>query len=124
MKDESFIQDGVIKKINNKGYVEVKCGRTWVLEHRLVVENFIGRKLTSQEAIHHINGNKKDNRIENLMLFDTQKEHKAFENKIKQFGKTNPILKQISERWDKYLPKKESVELVPIQSTTNIMEEA
>jgi len=124
MKDESFIQDGVIKKINNKGYVEVKCGRTWVLEHRLVVENFIGRKLTSQEAIHHINGNKKDNRIENLMLFDTQKEHKAFENKIKQFGKTNPILKQISERWDKYLPKKESVELVPIQSTTNIMGEA
>jgi hypothetical protein len=122
MKDKTFIQDGVIKKINNKGYVEVKCGRTWVLEHRILVENFIGRRLNSQEVIHHINGNKKDNRIENLMLFPNQKEHKAFENKIKQFGVTNPISKQISERWDKYLPKKESVEIVPINVNTSIME--
>ena len=122
MKDKEFIKDGVIKRITSKGYVEIKCGRTWVLEHRLVVENFIGRKLNQEEAVHHINGNKKDNRIENLMLFPTQKEHKAFENKVKQFGMTNPIKKQILERFNNYLPKKESVEIMPINANTGVLE--
>lgn len=122
MKDKTFIQDGVLKQINTKGYVEVKCGRTWVLEHRIIIENFIGRKLDSKEAIHHLNHNRKDNRIENLMLFKTQKDHKAFENKIRQFGKTQPILKQISERWDEFIPKEENAEILPINANTSILE--
>ena len=92
----------VFKKKNNKGYELILDGITWVQEHRIVVENFIGRKLTKEETIHHINGNRCDNRIENLMIFPNQKEHKAFENKVKQFGMTNPILKQINERWKGY----------------------
>jgi hypothetical protein len=36
--------------------------------HRYLVEKNIGRKLTKYEVVHHINGNKHDNRIENLEI--------------------------------------------------------
>jgi HNH endonuclease len=40
----------------------------WIGEHRLVMENHLGRYLETFEHIHHINENRSDNRIENLEL--------------------------------------------------------
>lgn len=79
----------------NQGYIRLKRkghpmadSYGYVLEHRMVMSEHIGRDLTRTETVHHINGIRDDNRIENLMLFESNSAHQAHHAPERRLNKT------------------------------------
>ena len=69
----------------NNGYVEIMMpehpnarSNGTILEHRLMAEKKLGRRLTKEETVHHIDGDRNNNDLDNLMVFKTNSDHSAF----------------------------------------------
>lgn len=62
------------RRIRRDGYILLWTPKGERLEHQIIAEEKIGRKLLPDEVVHHINGNRQDNSPENLEVM-TQSQH-------------------------------------------------
>lgn len=101
-KGRSTEKDGYVV-IHCKGHPNARKHTHYVFEHRLVMEEALGRYLLPTEVVHHINGIRGDNRLENLQLFRSNAEHLAVDLKGRcpkwsAEGKES-IQKSLHQRW-------------------------
>jgi hypothetical protein len=75
------------RKVRKDGYVlvvapkdhpypaDASSGMAYILEHRLIMEQHLGRYLEPAEVVHHIDENPSNNAIDNLRLYSSQADH-------------------------------------------------
>lgn len=86
------------------GYIKEKCighpradASGYVLQHRLVMERVIGRFLEPSERVHHKNGNRQDNRPENLELWVGVGDSKKDPHGVRLVDKVSSMIESLSD---------------------------
>ena len=66
-----------------------------IQEHRLIMARYLGRILNHKETVHHINRIKDDNRIGNLILYSSSKEHMLTSHKFTKSKYSDKVINKI-----------------------------
>lgn len=92
------------KKINGKK----------IDEHRFIMEQHLNRKLKRNEVVHHIDGNKSNNDINNLQLMTLSEHSKMHASNRKMEEKTKNKLREISKNRPSYNRNKTEKDIMQI----------
>lgn len=88
---------GVGPRLSTNGYVMVMVDNKEHYQHRLIMEQYLERKLERGEVVHHCNKNIQDNSLENLelMLAGEHAKHHLTSERLKRMN-----LKGLKTRWN------------------------
>jgi hypothetical protein len=87
-----FTSKGKRRIVRPDGYIHIRVighhranSLGYISEHIVVMENAIGRFIKFPEVVHHIDENKSNNYVGNLMLFATREMHINYHKRLKAF---------------------------------------
>lgn len=91
--------------ITTQGYVAIKAhghpmayADGYILKHRFIMAEKLGRILSKDEQVHHKDGNKLNNKPDNLELL-TNSEHQELHDSHKRLNTTEAVEKRTNTRW-------------------------
>ena len=86
------------RRINGHGYVILEAHGKTIMEHRSIIEQHLGRALQRSEVVHHINGRKTDNRLENLVVLSIEDHQNLHKEQAEQIRLLLWRIKQLEEK--------------------------
>ena len=85
--------------LSSHGYVKILLpkhhlsdSKGYAYEHRVVAEKKLCRPLKENELIHHLNGQKDDNREENIIVLETRSQHRTYHPVRNKSSRLNPVV--------------------------------
>lgn len=91
-----------LKLYTKNSYEYIKINGKRKLYHIHVVEQFLCYELKKGWVVHHIDLNKSNNSINNLMIFKSQKEHMSFHIYFTKYGFNQRVRRMIRDRWKEF----------------------
>lgn len=80
--------------ISVQGYVVIRIDGAYILEHRHIMQEHLGRKLGRNEHVHHMNHDKQDNRLDNLKVVDAAEHNR--EHTLERWQSSRPFRKGLA----------------------------
>lgn len=100
--NECRIKYKYLDKFDVKGYIAIKQHAGYLYEHRIVMSEYLGRELDSSEHIHHIDFDKQNNNVDNLLLMSVAEHVKLHRYGLKDETKWAKLTCTCGQEFERY----------------------